>query len=88
MVDFWERRKKVAIVRAQEEVRVPAWTRTWASSERRLGVFSEGGRSGEERREWKIVGWVMSVCHLGVFWVDWMEEIWERMVVFARRNSE
>lgn len=87
VVAFWSRRKKVAMVRAQELVRVPAWTRTWPSSERRVRVFSEGGRVSEERREWNMVGWETSSCHLGVFWVDWMEAIWWRMAVFALRNS-
>lgn len=36
-------------------VRVPAMVRTWASSERRMSVFSSGG-SFEERIEWKMVG--------------------------------
>ena len=87
VVDFWSRRKKVAMVRAQELVRVPAWTRTWPSSERRVMVFSEGGRRLEERRSWKMVGWETSCSHLGVFCVEFMEAIWVRMWFFALRNS-
>lgn len=46
--------------RVQAVVRVPAIIRTWASSLRRVTVFSEAG-SLESRMAWKIVGWVRAV---------------------------
>lgn len=63
--------------RTQAVVSVPAMVRTWASSERRMTVFSES-ESLDERMEWKMVGISASSRSLIVA-LALMFSIWARL---------